>query len=309
MLRRDGRCQKKLVLYGSGLIGKTWVEHLGEDKVYAIIDSDSQKQGKFIGGKEIIGIEPLLSMKEDICIYISTGMEAKQEIYKTLSKAGLKDCVVGYPMIRNDLNIAWNTLVDTKTEFAGCNALGKGVSVIGCKIGYASYISENSSFQNARIGSYTSIGHNVHMILGQHPTSRFVSTHPIFYSPKTSIAKIGKAYVKESKFEEFRYREEGYSIEIGNDVWVGDDAKIMEGIKVADGTIIASGAMVVKDTEPYSIVGGNPARTIRYRFNKEEIDYLLKLKWWNQGEEWIMQYAECFEDIRKLRKMVKLEDM
>lgn len=300
--------EKKLILYGSGFIGKMWMEYLGEDKVYAIVDSDPQKQGKIFFNKEIIGIDKLLPIKDDMCIYISTGIEAKPEIYKLLSKERLTEFIVGYPINKETLHIDWNSFIDVKTELEGHNALAKGVCVSGCKIGYASYISENSFFYNAKIGRYTSIGHNVHMICGQHPTSRFVSTHPIFYSPKTSNAKIGKSYVNENIFEEFRYTENGYSLEIGNDVWIGDDVIIMEGIKVADGTIIAGGAMVVKDTEPYSIVGGNPARVIRYRFSKDEIDFLQKLEWWNRGEEWICQYTKYFEDIEKLRKIITLEE-
>jgi len=68
---------------------------------------------------------------------------------------------------------------------------------------------------------------------------------------------------------------------IGNDVWIGYNATIMPGVKVGDGAIIASNATVTKDVEPYSIVGGNPAKLIRKRFSEEEIARLLKLRWWN----------------------------
>ena len=68
---------------------------------------------------------------------------------------------------------------------------------------------------------------------------------------------------------------------IGNDVWIGYKATIMPGIKIADGAIIASNATVTKDVAPYSIVGGNPAAEIRKRFNEDQINRLLALKWWD----------------------------
>ncbi len=68
---------------------------------------------------------------------------------------------------------------------------------------------------------------------------------------------------------------------IGNDVWIGHHATIMPGLKIGDGAIIATNSTVVKDVEPYSIVGGNPARLIKKRFSDETISKLLELKWWD----------------------------
>jgi acetyltransferase-like isoleucine patch superfamily enzyme len=77
------------------------------------------------------------------------------------------------------------------------------------------------------------------------------------------------------------------NITIGNDVWIGRDVTILSGITIGDGAIIASNAHVVKDVEPYSIVGGNPARVIKMRFEPEQIKFLLQLKWWNFPTEQI----------------------
>ncbi|HLD95876.1 MAG TPA: CatB-related O-acetyltransferase [Alphaproteobacteria bacterium] len=68
---------------------------------------------------------------------------------------------------------------------------------------------------------------------------------------------------------------------IGNDVWIGNSATIMQGVKIGDGAIIGAHSLVTKDIEPYTIVGGNPAREIRKRFDTETIKFLLKLKWWD----------------------------
>jgi virginiamycin A acetyltransferase len=72
---------------------------------------------------------------------------------------------------------------------------------------------------------------------------------------------------------------------IGNDVWIGRDVIILSGVKIGDGAIIAAGALVNKDVPQYSIVGGVPAKVIKMRFNKETIDKLLEIKWWEWSFE------------------------
>ncbi len=74
----------------------------------------------------------------------------------------------------------------------------------------------------------------------------------------------------------------GYTT-IGNDVWIGYGAIIMRGVKIGDGAIIGAGAVVTKDVEPYSVVGGVPAKVIKYRYSEQEILELLNLKWWEYG--------------------------
>jgi virginiamycin A acetyltransferase len=76
---------------------------------------------------------------------------------------------------------------------------------------------------------------------------------------------------------------------IGNDVWIGYNATILAGVTIGDGAIIATNATVAKDVEPYTIVGGNPAKLIRKRFSDDEIEKLLALQWWNKDIEWITQ--------------------
>jgi len=78
-------------------------------------------------------------------------------------------------------------------------------------------------------------------------------------------------------------------IVIGNDVWIGFEAIIMAGVTIGDGAIIGTRALVTKDVAPYTIVGGIPAKKIRQRFSDEQIDFLLKLKWWNWSETTIKQ--------------------
>lgn len=79
---------------------------------------------------------------------------------------------------------------------------------------------------------------------------------------------------------------------LGNDVWLGQHVTIMPGITIGDGAIVASNSTVVKDIEPYTIVGGNPAKTVKKRFDEETIALLLELKWWDQDEEWLDTHLE-----------------
>jgi len=86
---------------------------------------------------------------------------------------------------------------------------------------------------------------------------------------------------------------------IGNDVWIGYGATIMPGITIGDGSIIASKSVVTKNVEPYTIVGGNPAREIRKRFDNfdnETRELLINLKWWNWPLEKITQYLTLLSD-------------
>ena len=76
---------------------------------------------------------------------------------------------------------------------------------------------------------------------------------------------------------------------IGNDVWIGHNATLMAGVKIGDGAIIATNSTVVKDVEPYSVVGGNPAKEIKKRFSQEVIEKLLALKWWDWSIEKITE--------------------
>lgn len=93
---------------------------------------------------------------------------------------------------------------------------------------------------------------------------------------------------------------------IGNDVWIGEYVTIMPGVKVGDGAIIAANSTVVKNVEPYTIVGGNPARTIKKRFDDEKIELLLQLQWWNWDEKKIFANIEKLafsNDILNLKKL------
>jgi virginiamycin A acetyltransferase len=127
------------------------------------------------------------------------------------------------------------------------------------------------------IGKFCMIASDVTFIMnGANHLTDAVSTYP--------FAIFGDGW--EDAMEGREYPRKG-DIMIGNDVWIGYNATIMAGVIIGDGAIIATNATVVKDVPPYAIVGGNPAREIKRRFDAETVQELLALKWWDKPLEWI----------------------
>lgn len=121
------------------------------------------------------------------------------------------------------------------------------------------------------IGNFCMIASGVKFIMnGANHLTEAVSSYP--------FAIFGNGW--ETAMEGKTYPNKGDTV-IGNDVWLGHNATIMAGVEIGDGAIIATNATVTKNVAPYSVVGGNPAREIRKRFDDQKIDYLLKLQWWN----------------------------
>jgi len=197
--------------------------------------------------------------------------------------------------------------VNENTRFEGCNLLANGARLYNSKIGYGSYLASNTKFSNVQIGRYSSIGPNVSIVCGHHPTKEFVSTHPAFYSLKK---QAGMTYVDKQLFNEQRFanNDEKIQLIIGNDVWIGQEARILEGICINDGAIIAAGAIVTKDVPPYAIVGGVPAKIIKFRFNESDIKFLMDMKWWNKDEMWIRENAHLFINLDLMKESLLKND-
>ena len=162
-------------------------------------------------------------------------------------------------------------------------------SFYNSKIGRYSYVGYDSEVVNCEIGAFCSIANGLIVGGAQHPME-WVSTSPVFYDVKGGTGhRLGNLKVETPK-----------RTIIGNDVWIGSRVIIMQGIRIGDGAVIGAGAVVTKDVPPYAIVAGVPAKVIRYRFDAETIDKLLKLKWWNWDEAQLRKYAHCFNDVEKL---------
>lgn len=153
-------------------------------------------------------------------------------------------------------------------------------------------LADRNDIDKLIIGNYCSIGSGaVFMMAGnQGHKNNWISTFPFFYQDDNKFVDA------QDGFERL-----GDTI-IGNDVWIGSEAMILGGVTVGDGAIIASRAVVTKNVAPYSIVGSNPAKHIRYRFSECEIDQLLAMKWWDWSDEKIKEamHLLCSSDIQGL---------
>lgn len=183
----------------------------------------------------------------------------------------------------NMLNIKY---IGKKTIIYNCELNGKisignscmlNNSFIRGKVEIGNYSSINgpTTFINAKhnhimIGNYCSIAHNVTIMEFFHNTETL------------STSFLNKKIDGKLSFEDTWSKG---SIEIGSDVWIGAGVTILSGVKIGNGAIIGANSVVNKDVPDFAIVVGNPARIIKYRFEKEIIDELLKIKWWEYDLE------------------------
>ena len=189
--------------------------------------------------------------------------------------------------------------------FEGNNKLSHHAFFRG-ELGFATYIGAHSIIEG-RIGRFCSIAENVSFIGKTHPIKNFVSTHPCFYSMKK---QSGFTYVTEQLFDE-NPRKDGskYSIEVGNDVYIGYGATIIGPCRIGNGAIVAAGSVVINDVPDFAIVGGVPAKVIRYRFTEKQMAFLNKLQWWDKPQEWLQENAYYFKSIEKMMAAYEYEEM
>jgi len=138
------------------------------------------------------------------------------------------------------------------------------------------------------VGKFCSLANTTKVYLGGNHRVDWITTYPFGHINKSIFPYDGKNHPSTNG-----------SVIIGNDVWIADNVTIMSGVRIGDGAVIANNSHVVKDVEPYTLVGGNPAKFIKYRFKQEEIEQLLKIKWWDWDIEKIKENIPllCSADI------------
>lgn len=202
--------------------------------------------------------------------------------------------------LRNKLIFPFSSEININSKFEGQNKIEKNVYFAG-EMGKGTYIAKNSYIEG-KVGRFCSIAQNCTTIQGTHPyTYPFVSTSPTFYSTQK---QNGQSYTSKNQYNEIRYAMDKYAVVIGNDCWIGYGVSIVAGVTIGDGAMILAHAIVTKNVPPYAIIGGIPGKIIGYRFNKEDIEFLLNLKWWNKSDAWIRENAIYFNNFDKFKKHI-----
>lgn len=159
--------------------------------------------------------------------------------------------------------------------------IGAGSTVINSVFDRYSFCGYNCKIIGAKIGAFCSIADGVIIGVAEHPTN-WVSSSPVFYAGRDSV-KV--------KFSEFS-RETHKETIIGNDVWIGERAMIKAGVLIGTGAVIGMGAVVTKNVLPYEVIGGIPAKHIRFRFHEEVIKKLMSSQWWDLEESSLRKFAQ-----------------
>lgn len=210
--------------------------------------------------------------------------------------------------VPNDIHIDSTARPSRDCIFEGMNAVHPHVVFKG-RLGFGSYIG-NSCSLSAEIGRFTSIAPHVHTMSGTHPYSvPYVSTAPCFFSNGAPEYQNGSSFADNVYFEEHRLidSKRKIAVKIGSDCWIGEGVLIVGGVRIGNGAVVLAGAVVTKDVPEYAIVGGVPARVIKYRYDEETINFLLKIQWWNNEKDWFDKNWKLMLDINELKKYYKVK--
>lgn len=184
------------------------------------------------------------------------------------------------PKISNISFVSANNRIDPRA------VIYRMVKMKSSSIGRYSYVGNDTDVECADIGQFCSISDHCRIGMGGHTLSH-ISSCPLFTQ---RINGCQEQWVD----QDIHAVEEKRAV-LGNDVWVGSHVLINGGVTVGHGAVIGAGAVVVKDVPPYAIVGGVPAKVIRYRFSPEIIEKLLELQWWNLPDETLKEHIALFQ--------------
>lgn len=211
----------------------------------------------------------LLYVLRNLFLRIRSGVTAEFRRFK-LAKT--------YP----DCRLHEGVLVDTNSRLTRYNVIFKYARMLDSTMGEHSYLQMGATAQSCDIGKYCSVAMNAYIGLPQHLVCD-VSSHPIFSLENTPLVR---------KFCKSDRVEPNLRTTIGHDVWIGHGALVMSGVTIGTGAVIGAGAVVTHDVPAYAIVGGTPARLIRYRFDEMVRERLLASCWWDNSDTWLETHVE-----------------
>jgi acetyltransferase-like isoleucine patch superfamily enzyme len=158
---------------------------------------------------------------------------------------------------------------------SGLNLHGK------CRIGRLTYFNYGCEITDTDFGRYCSVGQRAIINPGEHPTD-WLSTHPFVGDPSgVSCGMAGEPAYAAIAGAALSAPRPTRRVTIGHDVWLGANTVVLSGVSVGDGAVIAAGAVVSRNVAPFAVVGGVPARVLRYRFPADMIRRLGELRWWD----------------------------
>ena len=275
--------EKRLVIFGVGRVAERFLMKYMwlHPSIAFFIDNYSDKT-TFME-KKVFRFNEIKGKNLDEYLIVVANSHYR-DIFHQLSSCGL---VEGEHYIQIfEHAIDWSTTMDRVIE---------GVKVGRFTYGYSKHCYRNSLLKE--VGAFTSINESARIGEVNHPLN-FISTHPLLYTPKDRILGYEgvPGILNDEEVIDVYSTSSNQRIIIGNDVWIGANTILLPGVTIGDGAVIGAGAVVTKDVLPYAIVGGVPAKVIRYRFSPEEIEVLLRVKWWEWDIEEIKSKANLLKN-------------
>ena len=195
--------------------------------------------------------------------------------------------------------VSWLTQIDRQSKVDRTARVYEMAKLAESSVGAYTYIGRRTCLVSARVGKFCSIASDCQIGMGTH-TIDCLSTSPIFSEKDNGLRR---SWVEHAGTNPYK------PVVVGNDVWVGLHVMIMGGVTVGNGAVIAAGAVVTKDVPPYAVVGGVPARVIRYRFAPDVQQAIEEMRWWDLPEHVLRRHLPIFqkvnltvEDIEALKK-------